>query len=68
MKSLWHVWVVGIFTLIWNGMGAMDYVLTVSRNANYIAHLATNAAWNIAYRNRRRPPPIAGFPRGVPLS
>jgi len=37
MKSPWHNWVVGFFTLIWNGMGAMDYVLTVSRKDPYIA-------------------------------
>lgn len=37
MKTPWHLWVVGILTLAWNGMGAMDYVMTVSRNAAYIA-------------------------------
>lgn len=37
MKSTWHLWVVGILGLIWNGMGAMDYVLTASRNENYLA-------------------------------
>ncbi len=37
MKTPWHLWVIGIVMLLWNGMGAMDYVMTVSRNADYLA-------------------------------
>ena len=37
MKTPWHVWVIGILMLLWNGMGAMDYVMTVSRNPDYLA-------------------------------
>ena len=36
MRAPWHLWVVGILMLLWNGMGAMDYVMTVSRNADYL--------------------------------
>ncbi|AKS45519.1 hypothetical protein SAMN05444287_0615 [Octadecabacter temperatus] len=38
MKTPWHLWTVGGLTLAWNAMGAMDYVMTVSRNENYIAN------------------------------
>ena len=37
MRAPWHFWVIGILMLLWNGMGAMDYVMTVSRNAGYLA-------------------------------
>ena len=36
MKTPVHLWLVGIVMLIWNGMGAMDYVLTVSRSESYL--------------------------------
>ena len=37
MKTPWHLWFVGIVTLLWNGMGVMDFVMTVSRNPDYLA-------------------------------
>ena len=37
MKTPWHLWVIGVLMLLWNGMGAMDYVMTVSRNPDYLA-------------------------------
>ncbi|MEP1208561.1 MAG: hypothetical protein ABJM29_19345 [Rhizobiaceae bacterium] len=37
MKTPWHLWVIGLLMLLWNGMGAMDYVMTVSRNPDYLA-------------------------------
>lgn len=32
-----HLWVVGILALLWNAMGAFDYVMTESRNASYMS-------------------------------
>lgn len=32
-----HLWIVGILALLWNCMGALDYVMTTSRNASYLA-------------------------------
>ncbi len=32
----WHLWVVGVVSLLWNGMGAVDYVMTETRNAEYM--------------------------------
>lgn len=32
-----HLWVVGILSLLWNAMGAFDYVMTHTENAEYLA-------------------------------
>ncbi len=32
-----HLWVIGTHALLWNGMGAFDYVMTESRNASYMS-------------------------------
>ena len=32
-----HLWVVGIITLLWNMMGAYDYLMTQTRNEAYMA-------------------------------
>ncbi len=32
----WHLWVIGIVTLFWNGMGANDYVQTQMGNMEYM--------------------------------
>ena len=37
MRAPRHLWIIGILMLLWNGMDAMDYVMTVSRNAGYLA-------------------------------
>ncbi|ADN76126.1 conserved hypothetical protein [Ferrimonas balearica DSM 9799] len=36
----WHLWLVGILALLWNGMGAMDYLLTQTRNSEYMAQFS----------------------------
>jgi len=32
-----HLWIVGVLSLLWNGFGAMDYVMTQTRNEGYMA-------------------------------
>ncbi|MFV2067304.1 MAG: hypothetical protein ACC645_10020 [Pirellulales bacterium] len=32
-----HLWVVGIIALLWNAIGAMDYVMTQTRNEAYMS-------------------------------
>ncbi|MBT8067934.1 MAG: hypothetical protein KJO09_11890 [Gammaproteobacteria bacterium] len=32
----WHLWVVGVASLLWGAMGAMDYVMTQTRNEEYM--------------------------------
>ena len=33
-----HIWVVGIAALLWNAMGALDYVMTQTRNDSYMSN------------------------------
>ncbi len=32
-----HLWIVGILALLWNAMGAFDYLMTQTRNASYMS-------------------------------
>ena len=56
-----HVWGVGIFALLWNAMGGVDFVMTQSGNEEYLAQFTPEqreffqglpvwvvAAWGIA--------------------
>ncbi len=51
-KAPWHLWVVGILSLCWNGYGAYDYVMSVSLNANYLGNY---------------PPEMTGIIKAFPL-
>ncbi|MEJ6791029.1 hypothetical protein BrevBR_15915 [Brevundimonas sp. BR2-1] len=31
----WHLWVVGVLTLLWNGYGAYDFVMSVTQGEAY---------------------------------
>ena len=33
----WHLWTVGIVSLLWNAMGAMDFVMTQTKNEAYMS-------------------------------
>ena len=33
----WHLWLVGVLALLWNSMGALDYTMTQTRNADYLS-------------------------------
>ncbi|WFL77956.1 hypothetical protein P7228_02500 [Altererythrobacter arenosus] len=35
----WHLWVVGVLSLIWNGFGGWDYTQTQLQNREYIASM-----------------------------
>ena len=37
IKTPWHLWVVGVVSLLWNAMGAMDHVMTMSKNEEYMS-------------------------------
>ena len=32
----WHLWLVGILGLLWNSMGAFDYLMTQTQNESYM--------------------------------
>jgi hypothetical protein len=42
----WHLWVVGVVSLIWNCGGAFDYTMTHTHNAAYLASFTSEQlAW-----------------------
>ncbi len=60
-KAPWHLWVVGGLSLLWNAFGAFDYVMTQTRNEQYMSAFSeeqlaffysmpawVDAAWAIA--------------------
>ena len=36
-KAPMHLWIIGIVALLWNAMGAFDYVMTKTKNEAYMA-------------------------------
>lgn len=36
-KTPWHLWIVGIASLAWSTFGAIDFTMTNTRNAAYLA-------------------------------
>ncbi len=39
-ETPWHLWFVGILALVWNAMGAMDYLLTQTKNEDYLSNFS----------------------------
>ena len=37
VKAPKHLWIIGIITLLWNIMGAFDYLMTQTKNESYMA-------------------------------
>jgi hypothetical protein len=35
-RAPWHLWVVGVVTLLWNAVGAFDYLMTQTKNEAYM--------------------------------
>lgn len=35
----WHLWVVGVVSLLWNGFGGYDYTMTQLRDRDYMASM-----------------------------
>jgi hypothetical protein len=35
-KAPWHLWLVGVVSLLWNVMGALDFTMTQLRNEAYL--------------------------------
>jgi len=33
----WHLWLVGIMGLLWDSMGAFDYLMTQTQNESYMS-------------------------------
>jgi hypothetical protein len=41
VKAPWHVWVVGVSSVLWNSVGATDFVMTQTRNKAYMSAFTT---------------------------
>jgi hypothetical protein len=37
-KTPWHLWLIGVVGLLWNAMGAFDYVMTQTKNESYMSN------------------------------
>ena len=37
LKSPWHLWLVGVLSLVWNGFGCVDFAMTATQNAAYLS-------------------------------
>lgn len=37
IKTPWHLWVVGVVSLLWNSVGALDFVMTQTKNKAYMS-------------------------------
>ena len=35
-RAGWHLWLVGILGILWNGFGCFDFTMTATRNAAYL--------------------------------
>ena len=38
MKTPWHLWVIGVVSLLWNAVGAFDHAMTETRNESWMAN------------------------------
>ncbi len=36
-KTPWHFWLVAVLAVLWNGFGVVDFVMTQTQNAQYMA-------------------------------
>lgn len=39
-RAPWHLWVVGVLSLLWNAVGAVDFVMTQTRNEAYLGQFS----------------------------
>ena len=37
VRTPWHLWVIGVIAVLWNAIGAFDYVMTETKNAAYMS-------------------------------
>jgi hypothetical protein len=43
-RTPWHLWVVGIASLLWNAFGAFDFISTTTRGETYMREMGFNQA------------------------
>ncbi len=37
-RTPWHLWIIGGIALLWSAMGALDYVMTLTKNEAYMSN------------------------------
>ena len=55
-RAPWHLWVIGVVAVLWNAVGAYDYVMTETKNPAYmsaftpeqVAYFYAFPAWAVA--------------------
>ena len=47
-RTPWHLWAVGGVSLLWNGFGAYDYLMTNLRGEAYLRESAGSMGWDAA--------------------
>jgi hypothetical protein len=56
-RAPWHLWVIGVLAVLWNAMGAFDYLMTQTRNEGYMSQFTPEQleyfygfpAWVVAF-------------------
>ena len=46
-KTPWHLWVVGLVSLVWNGFGAYDYIMSKLEDREYLASMMEPAGVSV---------------------
>lgn len=44
VRTPWHLWVVGVVSLLWNAFGAFDFVSTITRGEAYMREMGFDQA------------------------
>jgi hypothetical protein len=44
IKAPWHLWLVGVIALLFNGIGAFDYVMSMTQGSSYMARAGMTPA------------------------
>jgi len=45
----WHLWVVGVVAVLWNSIGAYDYVMTMYGGTDYLRQAGMSEAFVAAF-------------------
>jgi len=45
VRTPWHLWVVGVLAVLWNSIGAFDYVMTMYGGMDYLRQSGMNEAF-----------------------
>ncbi|MGV9009870.1 hypothetical protein [Brevundimonas sp.] len=49
VRTPWHLWVVGVLAVLWNSIGAFDYVMTMYGGMDYLRQAGMSDAFVAAF-------------------